>query len=198
MWTLIRATLAMLGLFVLAARTDAATIRDLSTIVPLRVLQRSVSAQFYKSLLISPIQDRVMARGWLSGIRLTNARLVHASSNRAYDDLALKLADEVVLAGNRSIGNLTASETVLVHLLIYRIADGTMALSFAHLDAPGGSQMKYVGSARLFVSRGQGSWEEINGPEKLRGQGWAVRESGGKNNLKLDRIPQHFSSMAPP
>jgi hypothetical protein len=177
---------------------SATTLSDLGNAIPLRVLQRSVSARFYRSLLISPIQDRVSVEARLTGTHLAGARIVRSSANKAYNDLALKLANEVTLAGNRSIGNLTAAETATVHLLVYRIADGTMALSFAHLDGPGGSQMKYFGSARLLVSKNDGRWDEIKPPESLRDKGWAVRESGGRNNLKLDRIPQHFSLMAPP
>jgi hypothetical protein len=72
-----------------------------------------------------------------------------------------------------------------------------MALSFAYLDGPGGSQMKYFGCARLAVLKSNGQWDEIKGPETLEGKGWAVRESGIRNNFKLDKTPQHFSSSSP-
>jgi hypothetical protein len=54
---------------------------------------------------------------------------------------------------------------VLVHLLSYKIADGTMALSFAHLDEPGGDQMAYYGCAKLMVKKTEGQWAEIQGPD---------------------------------
>lgn len=72
-----------------------------------------------------------------------------------------------------------------------------MALSFAHLDGPGGDQMEYYGCARLAVLKGDGKWTEIKGPESLEGKGWAVRQ-GQKNNLadtlKLERVSQGAES----
>jgi hypothetical protein len=66
-------------------------------------------------------------------------------------------------------------------LLVYQIADGTMVLSFAHLDEPGGDQVEYYGCARLLVLKAD-KWTEIKGPESLQGKGWAMRR-GIKNNL---------------
>ena len=86
-----------------------------------------------------------------------------------------KLANEVVIAGNYSIDRPNIGSSVLLHLLIYQIADGTMALSFAHLDEPGGNQTEYYGCARLAVLKSDGKWTEIKGPEGLEGKGWAVR-----------------------
>jgi hypothetical protein len=80
-----------------------------------------------------------------------------------------------------------------LHVLIYQVADGTMALSFAHLDGAGGDQMKYYGCARLAVLKSDGKWTEIKGPESLEGKGWAVRGSGLENNLdvtlKMEKLP---------
>jgi hypothetical protein len=65
--------------------------------------------------------------------------------------------------------------------MIYQIADGTMALSFAHLDDPGSGQMEYWGSARLAVLKNDGTWTDIKGPESLEGKGWAVRSPGWRS-----------------
>jgi len=82
-----------------------------------------------------------------------------------------------------------------MHLLIYQIADGTMALSFAHLDHPGGEQMQYFGCAKLSVQKSDGRWTEIKGPESFRGKGWVVRENGLKNylnsSLKMESVSNH-------
>ena len=50
--------------------------------------------------------------------------------------------------------------TVLVHLLIYRIADGKMALSFAHLSGTGASQLAYSGTAWMAVQT-NGQWKTV-------------------------------------
>lgn len=174
---------------------ESRTIKDVSAVIPLRVLQRSVSPKFYKSLRVSPIKTWVVVRAQLSGTRLSGSRVVRSSLNGAYDPLALELANEVRLAGAFSTGKITPTHNVLVHLLVYQIADGTMALSFAHLDQPGGEQMQYFGCAKLSVRKSDGRWTEIKGPESLQDKGWAVRDSGlgndYKSNMKLESIGFH-------
>jgi hypothetical protein len=54
----------------LPSSSNVRTIADVSSIPP-RVLQRSISPKFYKSLLISPIQGCVIVRAQLSGTRLS-------------------------------------------------------------------------------------------------------------------------------
>jgi len=161
---------------------EARTLTDLKVIPP-RVLKRSISPKFYQSLLISPVQGWVVVRAQLSGTRLSAARVIHSELDGTYDALALKRADEVLIAGNYSIERPHLGSSVLLHLLIYQIADGIMALSFAHLDEPGGTQMEYYGCARLGVLKSDGKWTEIKGPESLEGKGWAVRR-GARNNLE--------------
>jgi len=63
----------------------------------------------------------------------------------------------------------------VVHLLVYKIADGTMALSFANLDEPGGDQQQYCGSAVLAVLKSDGRWTEIDSVPTLQGKGIAVQ-----------------------
>lgn len=159
-------------------------------IIPTRVLQRSVSPKFFKSLLISPIKGWVVVRGELSGTKLAGLRVVRAEPNNLNNGLALQRAKDVVLAGYYSIEKPNTKPSVLVHLLLYDIADGMMALSFAHLDEPGGNQLEYYGCARLAVLKSDGKWVEIKGPESLEGKGWAVRQglrNDLKANLKLER-----------
>jgi hypothetical protein len=158
---------------------EGRTLTDLK-VVSTRVLQRSISPKFYKSLLISPIQGWVVVRANLSGTRLSGMRVIHSELNGAYDSLALKLAKEAQIAGYYSIERPHFGGQVLLHLLIYQIADGTMALSFPTFDEPGGDQMQYWGCARLAVLKSDGKWTEIEGPEGLQGKGWAVRQ-GLKN-----------------
>jgi hypothetical protein len=162
--------------------TESRTLRDLN-VIPTRVLQRSISPKFYKTLLISPVQGWIVVRAQLNGTHLSGVRVIRSELNGAYDALALKLADEVLIAGNYTIGRPNLGSSVLLHLLIYKVADGTMALSFAHLDEPGGDQADYYGCARLAVLKADGKWTDIKGPESLEGKGWVVR-NGFKNNFE--------------
>jgi hypothetical protein len=146
-------------------------------------LQRSISPKFYKSLLISPIDGWIVVRASISGTHLSGMRVVHSELNGAYDSLALKLAKEMQIAGFYAIEKPHMGAPVLIHLLIYQIADGTMALSFPTFDEPGGDQMEYWGCARLAVLKNDGTWTEIEGPPGLHGKGWGVRQ-GLKNKMR--------------
>jgi hypothetical protein len=173
---------------------EGRTLTDMN-VIPTRVLQRSISPKFYKTLLISPVQGWIVVRAQLSGTHLSGIRVIRSELNGVYDPLALKLASEVQIAGNYSIEKPNVGSSVLLHLLIYQIADGTMALSFAHLDEPGGDQADYYGCARLAVLKPDGKWTEIRGPEGLEGKGWAIRR-GFQNNLEATlrmelKLPGH-------
>jgi hypothetical protein len=186
--------LVLLSSVALLASTSAArpTLPELK-VIPLRVLQRSISPKFYKSLTISPVDAHIVVRGSLVGTRLSGIRVVKSEMGGRWDDLALERAREVEIAGNYTIESPNFGHPVLLHLLIYNIADGTMALSFAHLDVPGGDQANYFGCARLAVLKADGKWTDIKGPPGLEGQGWAVRGPGLRNDikatLKLENIP---------
>jgi hypothetical protein len=165
-----------------AASAKGRTITDLQ-VIPTRVLQRSISRKFYKTLLISPVDGWVIVRATLSGTRLGGARIVRSDMDGAFDALALQRAKEVLITANYTTDRPNLGSSVLLHLLIYKIADGTMALSFAHLDEPGGDQADYYGCARLAVLKADGKWTEIKGPEGLEGKGWVIRR-GIKQNLE--------------
>jgi hypothetical protein len=152
-------------------------------VIPTRVLKRSISPKFYKSLTISPVEGWVIVRATLSGTRLGGARVIRSDMDGAYDALALQRAKEVLISANYTTDRPNLGSSILLHLLIYKIADGTMALSFAHLDEPGGDQADYYGCARLAVLKADGKWTEIKGPEGLEGKGWVIRR-GIKQNLE--------------
>jgi hypothetical protein len=150
-------------------------------VIPTRVLQRSVSPKFYKSLLISPLEGWITVRAQLSGTQLAGAKIIRSELKGLFDPLALQLAKEAQIAGNYTIDRPNVKSSVLLHLLVYEIADATMVLSFAHFDEAGGDQMQYYGCSRLLILKG-GKWSEIKGPASLDGKGWAVRQ-GIRNNL---------------
>lgn len=166
-------------------------------VIPTRVLQRSISPKFYKSLLVSPLEGWIIVRGQLSGSRLSGARVIRSESQGLYDPLALQLAKEAVIAGNYTLEKPNTGSSVLLHLLVYKIADGTMVLSFAHLDEAGGDQADYYGCARLLVLK-DNKWTEIKGPESLDGKGIAVRrgiKNSLRDSLRLEGNPQAAESV---
>jgi hypothetical protein len=171
-----------------ASSSKGQTLTDLK-IIPTRVLQRSISPKFYKSLLISPLEGLITVRAQLSGTRLSGMRVIKSDLGGAFDALALKLASEVRLSGNFSTDRPNTPPSVLLHLLIYKIADGTMALSFAHFDEPGGDQLAYYGCAKLAVLKSDGKWTQIDGPASL-GNSLAVRQGPGNTSdaLKMETM----------
>jgi hypothetical protein len=180
-----------LGSSLAAKPLEESRLPDLN-IIPTRVLQRSISPKFYKSLLISPVKGWVIVRANLRGTHLSGMRVVRSEPNDLNNHLALQRASEVEMAGSFTLDHPNAGSSVLVHLLLYKTADGTLALSFAHLDGAGGDQEQYYGCARLAVLKSDGKWTEILGPEGLQGKGWAIR-SGLRNNveatLKMENLP---------
>ena len=162
--------------FAAQSSARARTISDVPTISN-RVLQRAISPKFYESLRISPLEGCVVVRGQLSNTRLQALSIIHSELGGAYDSLALERAKAVKIAGYYGLGKMNRTGNVLVHLLIYKIADGTIALSFAQLDEPGGDQKEYYGSAVLTARSPGAAWSEIKSVETLQGKGIVLRES---------------------
>ena len=149
-------------------------IQDLN-VISTRVLQRSISPKFYKSLLVSPIDGWIVVRAECINTRLGGARVVRSELGGLYDQLALQFANDLRIIGYFNMENPISGGPILLHLLVYHTADGTMLLSFPTFDGPGGDQMFYWGCARLAVIKHDGRWVEIEGPDGLHGRGWAVR-----------------------
>jgi hypothetical protein len=170
-------------LVVFSGRTFAAkaptgkvrTISDISSI-PHQVLQRSISPKFYKTLLISPIEGYVVVRGQVSSTtHLSGLRVIHSELGGAYDSIALERARAMTISGYYSTDKIIQTGNVLVTLLVYKIADGTAALSFAQVDEPGGDQAQYYGCAVLAVLKNDGKWTEIKSVDSLQGKGLVLR-----------------------
>lgn len=123
-------------------------------------LLRIVSPKFYQTLLLSPVEGWIVARGWLSGNRLAGSRIIHSELNGRYDALALELANNLNVLGLAPEQS-SRPPPVLVHVLIYQIANGTLALSFAHSDEVGGSQIRYYGAAWMAVQKPNHLWVTI-------------------------------------
>jgi hypothetical protein len=156
-----------------ATSAQGKRIQDLN-VISTRVLQRSISRKFYKTLLVSPIEGWIVVRGQWVGSRIGGPRIWRSDLDGKYDQLALQFAKDFEITGTTgTLGRLGAS--IVLHLLVYHTADGTMLLSFPAFDVPGGDQNYYWGCARLAVIKHDGRWVEIEGPDGLHGRGWAVR-----------------------
>ena len=129
-------------------------------------LLRIVSLKFYQSLLISPVEGWIAVRGQLSGSRVFGARIIHSELNGAYDQLAIDLANNLQVLGFPRVETLQSTPPILLHVLIYQIADGKLAISFSHFDGAGGTQMRYYGCAWMAVEKPNHLWVTIE-PQRL-------------------------------
>lgn len=159
-------------------------------LIPQRVLKRSISPKFYKSLMISPIDGWVVARGKLSGTNVFGERIVRSDLDGRFNAAALQVLRDIKIMGDYKLDSQIKTSTVLLHMLVYEIADGTMALYFATLGDAGGDQDDYFGAAKLVVLKKDGTWTEIKAPDT--GKGLYVRGSGHRSNaqaaLKLEQL----------
>lgn len=125
-------------------------------------LRRTVSPKFYRSLLVSSVEGWIVVKGTLVKDHLVNPQLIHSELNGAYDSLAVELANNLHVQHRVPDQVFSRSRAVLVHLLIYQIADGKMALSFARLDETGTTQIRYFGAAWMgALKKDQHEWREI-------------------------------------
>ncbi|MBA3830374.1 MAG: hypothetical protein H0X34_00480 [Chthoniobacterales bacterium] len=155
---------------------------------PLRVLKRTISPTIYKHLRVSPVEAWVEVRARLSGTHLFGARVIHSEADGAYDGYALRLARETEITGFFSVGHIHPTTSVLINVLIYEIADGTMALSFPYLDEAGGEQMGYYGATTLATQQSNGEWIDLKLPLGPTGKVWSVRTPGLANNWELTSL----------
>ena len=173
----------------LAARSPGSgmTIKDLSDAIPLGILERSVGTKFYRSLLISPLDDWSLVRARIAGQSLRGARIIRPSVNPAYDSLALRWANELTLVPNEHRDNGRQPNSALMHLFIYKIANGFMAVSFAYPEGTAGQQNTKLGTVRLSVKKTGGPWTELTPSE-----GDDKRSSSserGRRIRRMDRMP---------
>jgi hypothetical protein len=66
----------------------------------------------------------------------------------------LDLANNLQIVDYTRTDRMGPPQAVLLHLLIYKIADGTMAISFAHFEGAGGNQLRYSGAAWMATRKG--------------------------------------------
>jgi len=167
--------MALVSLALIGGNVAAATApRNLNKIPAAReALLRMVSPKFYRSLLISPVEGWIVVRGDLVNNHLLGTKVIHSELDGRYDAMAMELANNLQVLDRTYAQTGLRSPAVLVHLLIYQIADGKMAISFAHFDETGGSQLRYSGAAWMAVKKTTYRWVTIKprllSPHELRG-----------------------------
>ena len=196
--------MALVWLTLIGGNVAAATAsRNLNKIPAAReALLRMVSLKFYRSLLISPVEGWIVVRGDLVNNHLGGTKVIHSELGGVYDALALELANNLQVLDRTYAQTGLRSPAVLVHLLIYQIADGKMAISFAHFAETGGSQLRYSGAAWMAVKKTTNQWVTIEprllSPHELRGPRTytiAVETPNSLRSLRGNAAPPIGSSV---
>lgn len=142
------------------------TIRNLPGF-PIEALKQTVSVKFYRSLLVSPVEGWIVVKGQLVGGKFVGTRVTHSELGGVFDKPAVELAKSFTISGFGGTDRQMPSMAMQLHLVVYKIADGTMVVGVPASDEAGGNQAYYYGSAFLAVEQG-GKWTQIKGPELRR------------------------------
>ena len=146
-----------------APPANARTIRNLPGFL-LAHLKMSLSPRLYKSLLISPLTAWVVAQEPPGeGIE---AKIVRSDAGGLFDKLAQEMAKGWGSVGYDTTESRTHRPSSKVHLLIYKLPDGLLAVNFAHND-----QAFYHGLQHSDVWVGvfkDGKWTRIGGTKVRR------------------------------
>jgi hypothetical protein len=148
-----------------AAPANARTIRNLPDF-PLAALKVSLNPKLYKSLLISPVTAWVVAQA--PTVTSPEPKIMRSDAGGAFDKLALALAKEWGSVGYNTTESRTHFPSLKVHLLIYKIADGLMAVNFAYDDE---AFYQSAGMQHTDVWVGvykNGQWRRIGGTKVIR------------------------------
>jgi hypothetical protein len=189
--------MALIPLLLLAGNVVAGQHKNISDNPEAREsLRRTVSPKFYRSLLVSPVEGWIIVRGQLAKDRLFGLKIIHSELNGRFDSLALELAGNLQILDYTQPDTSSASRAVMVNLLIYHIADGKMAISFAHFAESGGSQLRYSGAAWMAVLK-ENKWVPIEplglSPDERRGPHsytMAVETPGSLRAFGNGRLPK--------
>ncbi len=141
-----------------APARSAANIRTFLNLpdFPRESLRSGVSLKFYNSLKISPLEAWIVVRAPLTESKGHSAKVIHSEAGGVFDEMALKIANAMSVTGmNYTESNLHISQ-IDVHLLIYKIADGVMVVSFSHVDDARYAGYRQYGRATIgFLRHGQ-------------------------------------------
>lgn len=138
---------------------------------PLQALRSGVGGKLYSSLAISPVSAWVMARATVVNGHTMGAQIIHSEANGVYDKGLLATANHYTVTGGNTIESRIQKDTLNVHLLIYDLKDGKMAVIFSHNDDARYNGRGQIGTAWVGIYQG-GKWETISGtlPRKWGGR----------------------------
>jgi len=99
------------------------------------------------------------------------ATIIHSEGNGVYDKMLLAMANGFTVTGANSTESRLQRDNLNVHLLIYDVKDGKMAVCFPYNDDARYNGVGKIGMAWVGVLQG-GKWVTISGnyPRKWGGR----------------------------
>lgn len=157
-------------IFAAAPLASARTVQEIPNF-PLQALRSGVGRKLYSSLAVSPVSAWVMARAAVVNGHTMGAQIVHSEGNGVYDKMLLEMANNYTVTGGNTIESRLPKDTLNVHLLIYDIKDGKMAVCFSHNDDARYNGVAQIATAWVGILQG-GKWVTISGtyPKKWGGR----------------------------
>ena len=107
---------------------------------PIDDLRNGIGKKMFKSLEISPVAAWVVARASIYHGQSSNAKIVHSEADGIFDKMLVEMANGYSLSGLDATESRMQGDSLTVHLLIYKISDGLMAVRVSHCD-----DARYVG-----------------------------------------------------
>lgn len=130
---------------------------------PLSSLKMSLSPKLYKSLCVSNVDAWIVAQIPPHG---GEAKIIHSEAGGVFDKLALSMAKGWNPVGYNTTESRLSSPSLKVHLLIYKIVDGLMAVNFANNDEAFHAGRQY---SDVWVGLWKdGKWTRIGGTKVIR------------------------------
>ncbi len=130
---------------------------------PLSTLKTSLSPKLYNSLSVSNVDAWIVATVPPYG---GEPKITHSEAGGVFDKIALAWAKGWGDVGYNTTESRTHSPSVTVHLLIYKIADGIMAVNFSNNDDAFFAGRQY---SDVYVGVWQGGkWTRIGGTKVIR------------------------------
>ena len=155
------------------AAPPPASVRTIQNIpnFPLQALRSGVGRKLYGSLAISPVSVWLTARASVVNGHTMGAQITHEEGNGVYDKMLVEIANGYSVTGQNTTETRLVKDTLNVHLLIYEIKNGKMAIVFSHNDDARYNGVGQVGTAWVGILQ-DGKWTTISGtyPQKWGGR----------------------------
>lgn len=145
--------------------TNPRTMRNLPDF-PLSTFKMSLSPKLYKSLSVSNVDAWIVVHVPPHG---GQPKVTHSEAGGVFDKMALSMAKSWAPVGYDTTESRLKSPSLKVHLLVYKIVDGLMAVNFAANDEAFHAGHQYTD---VWVGLWKdGKWTRIGGTKLLRDLG---------------------------